>query len=277
MTANWDRLVIFTEFSTYFYDSDTWKKTWDIGCVNNRTIQNYGGYTIFASKFNVWASTGGRPTPIGNDISELLNNSTPSGWRSAIVDDNYYLYLGSTEANGLSYTNCMAKFNFTLGIWTWRELFDSVTAIASYVDTTNQEDRLYFGTTGGAVFDKAKYTDSTLYYADGVYSGYAGKPIVSHWRTKAFDLGDPSLQKTINKIVAYAQYGQSMTLRFRIIDSNMEVVMPFTDIGRMEKVINIFDKRIAGNFIQFEGKEYSKNQPYEFYGLSIQSLIDSKL
>lgn len=275
ITSNWDRLVMFTEFSACFYDGDSKKKVFDTGCINNRSIQNYEGYLIWGNKHNIWVSTGGRPTAIGNDIAELITNSTPANWRSAMVDDDYHLYLGATEANGLAYTNCLAVFNFKLGYWRWRELYDNVTALCRF--TSGDEDRLYLGTTGGAVFDKAKYTDATLYYADGVYSGYAGKPIISHWRTKAYDFGDPSIEKTINKIVAYSLYGQGMSLRFRIIDRNNEVVTPFTDIGRLSSVVNYFDKKITGNFIQFEGKEYSSFQPFEVYGLSIQLFGDSKL
>jgi hypothetical protein len=65
----------------------------DIGCINGRTIANLGSYLIWANKDNVWASTGGRPTPIANDIKELLLNSTPSNWRAATVGREYYLYL----------------------------------------------------------------------------------------------------------------------------------------------------------------------------------------
>jgi len=272
---NWDRLMIFTEFSAYMYDQDTKKKVWDVGCINHRTIQNMGPYMIWANKYDVLVSTGGRPQGIGGDIAELIAQSTSSTWRSCVIDNEYHLYLGSTKANGLSYTNCEAVFNFDIGAWRWRELGHAVTAMARY--TSSGEDRQYFGVTGGVVYDKCKQTDATLVTADGTYSGYTGLPIISHWRTKPFDFGDPSTEKTINKILAYCEYGQEMNLRFRIIDNNTEVLMPFTDIGQLTKYINTFDRKLTGNFIQFEGKEYSKKKPYEFYGFSIQTFGDSKL
>jgi hypothetical protein len=267
--SNWDRLIVFTEFSAYIYDQDSKGKLGDEGCVNHRTIANIGSYLIWANKNNVFASTGGRPTPIANDIKELLLNSSPSKWRATVVGTEYYLYLGSTEANGLAYTNCLAIFDTELGYWRWRELADDVTALTRY--TNNNEDFLYMGVADGMVHVKSKYTDPSPVYADD------GNPIIAHFRTKAYDFGDPSILKTINKIVAYAQYGQQLSLRFRIINNNNEIVQPFTNIGNIEKIINYFNKTITGNFIQFEGKEFSSNQPFEFYGLSLSFGIDSKL
>lgn len=267
--TNWDKLAIFTEFSTYIYDQETKVKGWDIGCINGRTIANLGSYLIWANKDNVWASTGGRPTPIANDIKELLLNSSPSAWRATVVGKEYYLYLGDTEANGLSYNNCMCIFDSELGYWRWRELYDDVTALARY--TTNNEDFLYMGVADGMVHVKSKYTDASKVYTDD------GNPVLSHFRTKAFDFGDPSIAKTIIKIVSYCLHAQQMTLRFRVMDKNNEVIMPFTDIGKLTQVINYYDKTLTGNFLQIEGKEYSSNQPFEFYGLSLLLLPDNKL
>jgi len=267
--TNWDRLVIFTEFSAYLYDQVNKKQSWDVGCVNNRTIQNIGPYMIWADKYNVWASTGGRPTPIGNDILELISESTPSNWRSAVVDDEYHLYLGSTSANGLSYSNLMLIFNTGTGSWRWRELYDGVTELTRY--TSSSVDYLYLGVNDGMVHVKSKRTDTTPIYTDD------GNPIVAHFRTKAYDLGDPSVMKTINRIVTYCNRGQGLTFRYRVWDKNQEVVMPWTDIGQLSSVVKYFDGKITGNFIQFEGKEMGKNQSFEFYGFTAQLGVDSKL
>jgi hypothetical protein len=267
--ANWDKLVIFTEFSAYLYNQETKTKMGDIGCINGNTVANIGSYLVWANKDNIWASTGGRPTPIANDIKELLINSTPSKWRATVVGNDYYLYLGNAEANGISYTNCLAIFNSELGCWRWRELYDDVTALSIF--TSGGEDFLYLGVADGMVHVKSKYTDATKYYSDD------GNSILAHFRTKAFDFGDPSVLKSIVKIVAYCKNAQQLSLRFRIYDKNNEVVMPFTEIGKLSGVINIFDKQLSGNFIEFEGKELSSNKPFEFWGLSILLGLDSKL
>jgi len=237
--------------------------------VNGRTIANLGSYLIWANKDNVWASTGGRPTPIANDIKELLINSNPANWCAETVGTEYNLYLGNTEANGISYTHCLATFSSELGYWRWRELYDDVTVMARY--TSNNEDFLYLGVADGMVHVKSKYTDATPIYTDDT------KPILAHFRTKAFDFGDPSILKTITKIVSYCKDAQQLSLRFRIITANNEIVMPFTDIGKLTKTINTYDKSLTGNFIQLEGKEYGGNKPFSFFGISLLLLIDSKL
>lgn len=267
--SNWDRLLVFTEFSTYLYDQSTKTKGWDVGCVNGRTIANLGSYLIWANKENVWASTGGRPTPIANDIKELILNSNPDNWRSAVVGDEYNFYIGDTSANGLSYKNCMATFDSVIGSWRWRELNDEVTALARY--TSDSEDFLFIGDSDGMVHAKSKYTDSSPVYSDN------GEPILAHFRTKAFDFGDPSVLKTITRIVAYSEYGQQLMLRFRIYNKNNEVIMPFTDIGNLSSIITMFDKKLTGHFIEIEGKEYSVNQPFYILGLSLLLGIDSRL
>lgn len=268
--SNWDKLVAFTEFKMYTYDQTNLTMIGDIGCINGDTIQNLGSYLIWADKENVWASTGGRATPIANDIKELLRNATPSAWLGATVNREYHLYLGSTSANGLTYSNCLATFDATLGYWRWRELGESFTALARY--TSGSEDFLYMGAADGEVHVKSKYTDTTPIYADD------GVPITSHFRMKAFDFGDPSVDKTIAKIIAYAEDAQQLTLRFRVWNRNNEVVMPFDDIGKLGAVITEFkDTGITGRFIEIEGKEYSSNAPFEFYGLTLLLGGDSNI
>ena len=267
--SNWDRLIVFTEFSSYIYDQSSKVKLGDIGCVNGKTIANLGSYLLWANKDNVWASTGGRPTPIASDIKELLLNSNPEDWRATVVANEYNLYLGSTEANGITYKNCLCTFDGDLGCWRWRELNDAMSEVACY--TNNNEDFLVLGTGDGNVYTKSKYTDPSPSYTDN------GEPIIAHFRTRAFDFGDPSVQKTVSKVIAYCKNAQQLMLRFRIYNKNNEVVMPFTDIGRLSEVINVFPKQITGNFIEFEGKEYSGNAPFEFWGLSVLLGIDSKL
>jgi len=269
MGSNWDRLIVFTEFSAYVYDQSSRKNMFDIGCINNRTINTFSSYLIWANKDNIWTSTGGQPTPIGNDIKELLMNSTATNWTSEVVDGEYIIYLGATEANGLSYANCMATYTFATGMWRWRELYDGVGVLARYTDGV--DDFLYLGASDGMVHVKSKYTDTTPIYADD------GKPIIAHVRTKAFDFGDPAVQKTVNKIMVYAQYAQGVTIRFRVYDRNQEIIMPFTDIGQLTGVINSFDKRLTGHLIEFEFKEYSPNQAFEILGLSLQLGQDSTL
>lgn len=258
---NWDRFIIFTEKSAYFYNQDEFKKVWEIGCVNNRTIQKAGDYVIWANKDNVWASTGGRPSPIANDILELLRASTSSNWRSSIVDNEYNLYLGATTSNGLSYTNCMATFNIDTGMWRWRELADAITSMACRL--TGGDDYLWLGASDGDVHVKSRYIDASPVYTDNTAS------IRSHFRTKAYDFGDPSIRKFVSSLVAYAAYGGNLRLFYRVFDKSQESVQAFKELKNLNEVVTVLtDKGMKGHFIQFEGKEYSGNQSWEFYGFT---------
>jgi hypothetical protein len=266
---NWDRFIIFTEFAAYMYDQSTLKKTWDIGCAGQRTIQNIGAYMVWANKDNVYASTGGRPAPIGNDILELIRKSTSTNWRSGVIDNEYHIYLGATSANGLSYTNCLATYNVDYGMWRWRELYDSVSSLAKFTDSG--DDFLVIGCSDGEVMKKSKYTDTTPIYADD------GLGIVSHFRTKAYDFGDPSIRKKIVQLVAYAENAQGLALSYRLFDKNQEAIQTFKPIGALTQVVNIFEKSMEGYFIQFEGREYSENKPFSFYGLTALLGADNKI
>lgn len=268
-SQNWDRLVLFTDFAAYFYNQDSQGKAWDVGCANHRSIQNYEAYMFWFNKDNGWVSTGGRPQAFANDILELIRTSTPSVWRSAIVDREYYIYLGSCSANGISYSNCVATYNIELGMWRWREMYNTMTALAPFF--TSSDDFLWMGTSVGSVMKKGKYVDSTKLYSDN------GQPIVSHWRTKAYDMGDPSVQKSINKVIAYSEQANGLQLQYRLFDKYQETLQKFSPIGQLEQTIQEFDQQMTGYFIQFEGREYSKNAWWKFYGFSFEVSKETNL
>lgn len=267
--SNWDRLLIFTEFSSYMYNQDQLMQTWDVGCGQHRTIKNIGRYMFWANKDNVWASTGGDPVPVANDVLELIRRANVSNFRADVIDGEYVLYIGATAANGLSYSNCMLTYNVDSGMWRWRELFDTVTALGRY--TTGGDDYLYMGFSDGDVQVKSKYTDASPLPTDD------GNPISSHWRTKAYDFGDPSIQKEVSKIISYSEYSQNLHLAFRLFDKNQEALQEFKPLGDLKKTVTEFNQKLSGYFIQFEGREFSRNQAWRFYGLTALVAPDTKL
>jgi len=276
IAENWDRLVIFTEYSAYFYNQSEKKKMWDIGCSQNRSIQNAGDMIIWGNQDNIWASKGGFPTPIGSDIQELVRQSTTSNWRSAVMDNEYYIYLGNTQANGLTYNKCLATYNIETGMWRWRELYGAMTEMALY--KTSARTQLLMGSSDGWIYWKGKYSDSSsIVYGDYDSSAGTSNAIVSHFRTKAYDLGDPSIIKNISKVIAYAEQGMGLTLYYRLFNAKHEQLQEFQRIGTLNQLITIFNEGIAGYFIQFEGREMSTNPSWKFYGLTMLGMPDSRL
>lgn len=265
---NWDRLMIFTEFDAYMYDQAQKKKIWNVGCAGQRTIQNMGAYMIFANKDNIYISSGGRPQAIGNPILKLLRGSTPSAWRTEVVDEEYKIYLGdSVTAGGFTYTNCLATWNKRTNMWRWRELHDSIDSLAKY--TTGGDDFLTLGCADSEVMKKSKYSDTVPIFADD------GQPISAHFRTKAYDMGDPSVIKKITELVAYCEFGNNLAIRYRIYDKNREVLASFQHIGNLTKVVNYFQNinKLEGNLIQFEFRERSDQKAFRFFGFSFDSEV----
>ena len=105
LSENWDRLMVFTEYSVYTYDQDQKKKVWDLGGYH-RTIKNYGEYMFFANMDNVWLSTGGYPQAIGGKVRDFIRGTDMRSAFAEVVDEEYHLYLGNVTVNGISYANC---------------------------------------------------------------------------------------------------------------------------------------------------------------------------
>lgn len=266
ITENFGYLIIFNQYSTYFYNGTSLKKIFETGCSNNRSIQNIGKYCVWADQDNVWASyQGSEPEAIGQPIVQLIQNSTSSNWQSAVIDKEYCLYLGTTDANGISYTNCLAIYNIQTKLWRWRTLGDSIKSMTKYF--TSGQDYLLLGNDDGDIFKKSKYIDSTIYYSD------AGASIKAELRTKALDFGDSDIEKTLKKVTVKSKYGQGMVVRARAWDKNNEADMPFTDIGTITDGHNSFFgaivENIKGRFIQFEFVEYSTKQAFEFLEFAV--------
>jgi hypothetical protein len=114
---NWDRLIIFTEYSAYMYNQDEKKKVWDIGCASHRTIKSFGPYLVWADMNNVWLSTGGHPQAIGGRVIDFIRYSDMRKAFAEIVDEEYHLYIGEAIVNGVVYSNCVLIYNFPTQTW----------------------------------------------------------------------------------------------------------------------------------------------------------------
>lgn len=278
LAENFGYLIIFTEFAGYFYtDTPSFRKIFEIGCSNHESIQNLGKNIIWADKDNIWMSyQGSEPNPIGEPIKQLLQNSDHTKHTSSVIDKEYHLYVGDTEANGITYNNCELIYNPFRKLWRWRCYADEMTKFARY--TTGGDDYLIMGTNDGEVMKKSKILDSTVYYSDN------GSAIKAEFRTKAMDFGDSKVSKILEEINVFCLYGQNLMVRARIFNNKTEVDNPFIDLKELndfETIINgkksnsDDDIEINGKFIQFEFTEESTNQAFEFLDLIIGITISA--
>jgi hypothetical protein len=271
---NWDRMVVFTERSAYMYDQSSFKKVWDIGCSNHRTIKCHNAYMIWANADGVWVSTGGQPQNIGGDVIDFIRAGTPRNFFAEIVNEVYWLYVGNVTVNGVTYANLVLKFNINLSTWEWRELSDTMTIFARY--NNSGKFRLYMGDTDGNVWDKGQYTDSTLVNTDRTVSG-AGVAIPSNFELAPIILDGAEKWKAIKTLTAYAERAGGLTLYARVIDRNTRATTPYKPLGKLEKFINTFDvSTSSGAIIQIAGS-LNTSQPYaSFYGFTLDIEQESK-
>lgn len=271
---NWDRFIIFTEYSAYMYDQDTKKKVWDVGCSNHRTIRNSGAYMFWANMDGVWISTGGRPENIAGRIIDFIRAADMTTAFAEVIDEEYHLYLGSVSVNGVSYSNCALIFNIPTKTWRWHEYFDTMTVFGTFY--SGGEDYLYMGASDGDVHRLGKYTDATLLTADAVVSG-TGQPIHSWFMTGGIDFGSPQMEKEIDKIFAYADRAQGLILKSRVIDRNTMALSEFKQMGRCDKYINEFQcNPKKGNFLQIEGVENGVQQYWSLFGFTALVLPENR-
>lgn len=273
---NWDKMVLFTDYDCYFYDQSSLKKAFSIGCSAHRTIKNYGQYMVWANGDGVWLSTGGQPQNIASPVMDFIRGATPRNFFAEVIDEEYILHVGNVTVNGYSYTNVELHFNFVNSSWWWREDYNSMTCFAKYNDSG--VIRRYMGDTVGTVWDKAKYTDTTLISADGVYTAFAGYDISSILELPPMHLGTLDTEKALRKLTAYAERAQGVTLQGRVLDRNTRVLTPYKPIGKLNNFITTFDINLdKGVLLQLMLTETSKNPYWSFYGVSLDINKFSKI
>ncbi len=271
LSQNWDKLVVFTEYSGYFYNQVSKFKAWDVGCSNHRTIRNYGGYMFWANMDGVYMSTGGGyPQNISGRVQDFIRNVDMTDTFAEIVDEEYHLYLGSPTVNGVTYSNCSLIFNIPTKTWRWHEYADTMTIFAKYY--SSGQDYLWMGDSSSDVHRLGKYTDGTLLTSDD------GTPIHSWFQTGALSLGDPSTSKKLGKIQTYADRAIGLNLKARVVDRNNMAVTKFQPLLSIDKFIN--EKQInpnKGYFLQIEGVENGSSEYWSLFGFTVEVGVDRQL
>lgn len=270
LQSNWDKLVIFTEFSAYFYNQSSLYKEFDVGCSNNRTIRNISDMMLWANQDGVFASTGGKPKNISGRIKDFVRYANPKNFFAETVNEEYHLYVGDVTVNGISYSNTTIIYDTNTKTWRVAEYNDNFNIFAQF--TNNGNSRIYMGTDGGDVMDLSQYTDANPVFADD------GASIHSFFRTKYYDFGDPSVEKDFNKVLTYARRAQGANLRARVVNANNSAVTDFKKLGELQGFVNEYTVEFnAGHFIQFELSEMSDTDYWSLYGFTVDADSDDQL
>ena len=276
IASAFDRLSVFTQKKTYFYDQSQKKEVFSVGCSNNRTIQTHSAYLIWCSLDGVWMSTGGQPQNISGKVKKYIKAANPLNFFSALVDEEYYLYIGDVTVDGVSYTNVLLTYNIPTNTWRAREIYSELTIMASFQHSSTGM-RLYMGDAAGYVWEKSKYTDSTIIGSDEwVSAGSTGQPIASYVEFAPFVFDEFSSQKDLDNLVAYANRAGGLKLKARILDRNSRTLTPYQPIGTLTNYINPFQISVKkGEILQLAISENSKNPYWSFYGFELSVQKDS--
>lgn len=266
--SNWDKLLLFTEYNVYIYDQTQLKHFSDTGCSNHRTIKNSGIYTLWANRDGVWVSTGGQPQNIAGEVIDFIRQGNPLNFFSEVIDEEYWMYVGTVTVDGLTYTNCAVVYNIPTKTWRVREFAHNMTMFSRY--NNSGDDKLWMGNTTGFVWDKAKYTDTTVYSSDGaVSSAIDGSSIAASFELAPIII-DSSIKKNLNELIAYADRAQGLRLSARVLDKNARALTPYKPIGELTSFVNKFTMNVdRGAVLQIQGNEYSTLPYFSFYGFSL--------
>lgn len=276
ISENWDKLLIFTEYSAYMYNQQEFKKSWDVGCSNHRTIKNSGQYMFWTNRDGVWLSVGGGyPQNVSGGVIDFFRNGSPLDFFAEVIDEEYILYVGNVTVNGISYSNTELIFNIPTQTWRWRENYNQMTIFARYNESGKL--RRYMGDTTGTVWDKGKYTDDTILSEDATING-SGQPIGSNFELAPITLGDTSFTKRIKEIFAFAERAGGLKLKYRLIDRNSRALTKYMEMGELTQYVNSFEVRADGGvLLQIAGTEYGSNPYWSFFGLALDIEEQSKL
>lgn len=271
MESNWDRLMVFTEYSAYMVTGVSplvRKKVWEVGCSNHRTIKNSGQYMIWANRDGVWMSNGGSdPVNVAGRVIDFVAFSNMTNAFAEVVDEEYHLYVGSVTVNGIAYANCSLILNIPTMTWRVHEYYDALSILGKFY--ASGQDSLYLGASDGEVHKLGSFTDSTLVTTDD------GQPIHSWFQTGLLDFGLPSERKRFDRAWAYADRAQGLFLKCRVVDANNQGTSEWFELGEADKYVNEWQVNPnAGHFLQVEGVENGSNQYWSLFGLSYEANTD---
>jgi len=226
---------------------------------------------IWCSHDGVQLSTGGQPANISGEVIDFIRNGNPYNFFAELVDEEYHLYVGTVTVNGVTYTNTELIYNFPTQSWRWRELYNNMTIFARWRDPSTGR-RLYMGDTTGTVWNKSKYTDSTIINGDAqVTTNADAQPIHSNFITQPLAFGEYSMVKALENLTAYSDRAGGLKLSARVLDKNSQALTKFLPVGQLKTYINSFQVDVQnGSLLQIQGAEYSKDPYWSFYGFDLQ-------
>lgn len=267
--------IIFTEYESFIYTGSSLDPAWTVGCSSHRTIKSTSAYMIWVNNDGIWISTGGQPQNVGGNVADFIKAASMRSSFATLVDEIYSLYLGNVTVDGVSYSNLEINLHIPTSTFWLREYASPLAMFAPFNDSG--KIRKYMGDTDGNVWNKSKYTDSTIYNSDFyIDSNNQGSAINSAFELPPIRITNLSDQQKVLKFTAMAERAQGLKIQGRVIDQNTRILTPYKPMAEITKFLETFDVNIYdGCLIQFQGTEYGSNPYWSFYGIESESIKKS--
>jgi hypothetical protein len=229
ITSYNEAFVSFDEDNMYRWDpSSTWSiKLPGFGCVNERTIQEVGGYLIWVDREAIYLYDGSnKPIDISRKIKDpvdgygLFDLIASANWgqlAAGSFDGKYYLSVGDLStlsgAPASAIANAEFVFEVATGAWSLNTRDDEPMVYSTFINSSGAKN-LYYGEKSATAVYKMN-TGTT----DDDSTGTAGA-ISSEVRTQEYTFGDPTIEYRVsafyvkyksggNVVVTYAYNGGS--------------------------------------------------------------------
>lgn len=282
LAVNSNTLLVFKENALYRYNTNTlYKVPGAPGTVSQRSVQELQGFTIYLHSTGLWMYDGSVSKLISRKIKDVIDGISTINLANScayVKGDHYYVYVGdvnNTKA-GLTIDNCLIDFDIAKNALTVRSLTYDPTVFSKYRDdrsgvtyndttvtynsadttyngTVSAEDRVFFGTTDGAV------------YHQDTGNSFDGTDIPFLLETKDYYLGYPAIYKFFQKVHVFVDGVRAVTVQFKLDDGDWKT------LGKVKNTQSelIFPAGARGKRIKFRIIESSSGDRFAFEGFDV--------
>lgn len=251
-TVNNNALLIFKNYSVWRWDTyELLVLHPTVGCRSPRSIATLDEWTFWLSHKGVYATNGGKPFRISNQIRDFIDGiSDITGCVGWVEDNFYYLYIGTSN----SVTNCLLIYDYDNNVWSYKSL-GVVPKIGMTLTTSGNSRSMYFGDSLGQVYKfKTGNNDD-------------GNPIPFKWLSPSLTSAAPYLRKDYQYLYIYLDQNTKPGIDvFYSVDYG-----DFEPLGKAYKVVSelSFPEKTKGHNIRIVfASNHSKTHP-KIYGYTL--------
>jgi hypothetical protein len=288
LSVNSNTLLVFKENALYRYNTNTlYKVPGAPGTVSQRSVKELLGFTIYLHSSGLYMYDGSTSKLISRKIKDIIEGISTKNLTDACAytkNDHYYCYVGdinNTRAN-IQINKCLIDFDIAKNALTVRSLtveptvfftfrddrsaigYNDATITYNSADTTyngilSSEERVFFGTTDGVVFQQ----DSG--------NSFDGTDIAFTLETKDYYLDYPAVFKLFQKVHVFVDGVRAITVQYKLDDGDWQT------LGKVKNTQSelIFPAGQRGKRIKFRIIESSSGDRFSFEGLDIYFSPDS--